>query len=140
MSDSFGAQVGDWVEAVKGAHEAIFRESVQRLVTELNTLVPVGETAFLRSSLQASTSAMPQLDRANPGSPDPDFFASIELVIAGADVGQTIYLGYTANYGGFVHYGTSRMAGRPWVTMAAQRWPQIVAEVEAETLSRLGLQ
>lgn len=139
MTETFAGQVGDWAEAVKGAHEAIFRESVQRLVSELNALVPVGETAFLRSSLQASTSAMPELLRNNPGAPDPDFVAAIELVIADTELGETIYIGYTANYGAFVHYGTSRMAGRPWVTMAAQRWPQIVAEVEAETLSRLGL-
>lgn len=139
MADTFAAAVGDWVERVKGAHEAIFRESVQRLVTDLNTLVPVGDTAFLRSSLQASTTAMPELLRNNPGAPDPDFIAAIELVIAGVEIGETIYLGYTANYGGYVHWGTSRMAGRPWVSMAAQRWPIIVQEVEAETMARLGL-
>ena len=138
MAD-FSAQVADWAHAVDGALDEIFRESVQRLVTDLNTLVPVGETAFLRSSLQASTSAMPMLARENPGVPDADFVAEITLAILGADIGETIYLGYTANYGAFVHYGTSRMAGRPWVTMAAQRWPAIVAAVEAETMARLGL-
>lgn len=139
MAQSFAAQVGEWAESVAGAHEAIFRESVQRLVTDLNTLVPVGKTSFLQSSLQADKSAMPALTRENPGVPDADYMGEISLVINGTDLGETIYLGYTANYGAFVHYGTSRMAGRPWVTMAAQRWPAIVAAVEAETLARLGL-
>lgn len=139
MADNFSAQVADWAHAVEGAHETIFKESVQRLVTELNTLVPVGETAFLRSSLQASSSAMPALVRENPGVADADYVAEITLVIAGTDLGETIYLGYTANYSHWVHFGTSRMTGRPWVTMAGQRWSQIVREVEAEVMARLGL-
>jgi hypothetical protein len=82
---------------------------------------------------------MPELVRPNPGKADERFEAEISLVIAGTQIGETIYLGYTAEYGGHVHYGTSRMAGRPWVMMAAQRWPIIVQEVEAETMARLGL-
>ena len=148
MAESFTAQVAAWANAVEGAHEAIFKESVQRLVTELNTLVPVGDTAFLRSSLQASSSAMPSLVRENPGIADSDYVAEITLVIAGTELGETIYLGYTAKYAARRHYGfvgadslgrTYSESGKPWVTMSAQRWPAIVAAVEAETMARLSL-
>ncbi|WP_186307142.1 hypothetical protein [Mesorhizobium amorphae] len=45
----------------------------------------------------ASTTAMPQLTRANPCGTIPGDLGEIMLVIAGADLSDTIYLGYTAN-------------------------------------------
>ena len=135
---SFAAQVEDWVRDVKQAEEIIFKESVQEVVTQLNALVPV-DTGFLRSSLQASTSAMPMLTRENPGGPDPTNAGEIVLVIAGADLGDTIYLGYTAKYGAYVAYGANGHPGRPWVQMTAQKWPTIVGAVAARVKARLGL-
>lgn len=136
---TFEAQVAEWALSVEGAIDVVFKEACQELVSELNTLVPV-DTGFLRSSLMASTTAMPLLSRDNPGqgsfSPD---VATIELVIAGAEAGDTLYLGYTANYGAYVHAGVNGRPGRPWVAMVAQRWPQIVAMVSARVRSRLGL-
>ena len=135
---SFAAQVGSWANKVDGALEAVFKESAQDLVNELNKLVPV-DTGFLRTSLMASTTAMPQMTRANPGVPVPADLGDIVLVIAGADLGDTIYLGYTANYAAHVHYGALGNAPRPWVTMVAQRWTAIVAAKAAEVKQRLGL-
>jgi hypothetical protein len=136
---TFEAQVAEWARKVEGAVEVIFKESCQELVAELNTLVPV-DTGFLRSTLMASTTTMPVLNQVNPGqgafAPD---VGTIELVIAGADAGDTIYLGYTANYGAHVHYGANGRPGRPWVSMVAQRWPAIVDRVAARVRSRLGL-
>lgn len=135
---SFAAAVGDWAHAVEGALEAIFKESVQELVSQLNALVPV-DTGFLRASLRASTSAMPVLSLSNPGGVHSIDAGQIELVIMGADIGDTIYLGYTANYGAHVHYGANGRPGRPWVDMVAQRWAQIVAAKAVEVKTRLGL-
>lgn len=136
---TFEAEIAEWARKVEGAVEVIFKEACQELVAELNTLVPV-DTGFLRSSLMASTVSMPVLSLDNPGAgvfaPD---IGTIELVIAGADAGDTIYLGYTANYGAHVHYGANGRPGRPWVAMVAQRWPQIIATVSARVRSRLGL-
>ncbi|MEO9230373.1 MAG: HK97 gp10 family phage protein [Devosia sp.] len=136
---SFSAAIEDWVRRVKGAEEAIFKASCQELVTQLNALVPVS-TGFLRSSLLASTTQMPVLSLANPGgagfSPD---VGQIELVIAGAELGDVLYLGYTANYGAYVHYGANGRPGRPWVDMVAQRWQSIVSAKAEEVKSRLGL-
>lgn len=149
QGDNFAASVTEWVYDVEGAIEAIFREAVQELVAEADRLLTqlvyeappspnYRRTGFLRSSVRASKTSMPLADRPQ-GAPQADYMAEITVVIAGAGIGETIYVGYTANYGGFVHFGTSRMAGRPWVQMAAQRWPAIIAAKEAELRSRLGL-
>ncbi len=135
---SFAAQVGSWCDKVPMALEIIFKEAAQELVSQLNELVPVA-TGFLRASLMASTTAMPQMTRANPGAAVPGDLDDIVLVIAGADLGDTIYLGYTANYAAYVHYGARGNAPRPWVTMVAQRWVAIVEAKAAEVKARLGL-
>lgn len=135
---TFAATVGDWARKVDGALEAVFKESVQELITQLNSLVPV-DTGFLRASLMASATAMPVLSLNNPGGAHSVDIGTIELVIVGADIGDTIYLGYTAKYGAHVHYGANGRPGRPWVDMAAQRWASIVAAKSAEVKSRLGL-
>ncbi|WP_379069555.1 HK97 gp10 family phage protein [Mesorhizobium sp. UC22_110] len=135
---SFAAQVGSWATKVEGALEAVFKESAQELVSQLNELAPV-DTGFLRASLMASITAMPQMTRANPGAAGPADLGDIVLVIAGADLGDTIYLGYTANYAAYVHYGARGNAPRPWVTMVAQRWIAIVEAKAAEVKARLGL-
>lgn len=135
---SFAAQVGSWANKVDGALEAVFKESAQELVAQLNQLVP-RDTGFLAASLMASTTAMPQMTRANPGAAVPGDLGDIVLVIAGADLGDTIFLGYTANYAAHVHYGARGNAPRPWVTMVAQRWIAIVEAKAAEVKQRLGL-
>lgn len=150
MGQSFAATVGAWTERVDGAVEAIFKESAQRLVEEMDGLLVrmvydgppspnYKRTGFLRASLVASRSAMPGLVRENPGRAVPADLGDVMLVIAGAEIGETIYLGVTALYGAHVHYGANGRPPRPWVTMAAQRWPEIVATVAAEVKSRLGL-
>ena len=135
---SFAATVGQWAEKVEGALEAVFKEAAQELVSQLSQLAPV-DTGFLRASLMASTTAMPRLNRANPGMAMPADLGGIMLVINSADLGDTIYLGYTANYASFVHFGAQGRAPRPWVTMVAQRWEMIVAEKATEVRRRLGL-
>lgn len=147
---SFGEQVADWVRRVKEAEVEIFRLSARRMVAELNDEINnliyntpetpnYRRTGFLRASLVAATDAMPQLTRPNPGvKVEPDY-SEVLAVTDSAELGQTIYLGYTAQYAGFVHYGTSRMAPRPWVSLVVQRWNQVVDEVAAEVKARYGL-
>lgn len=137
--NSFAATVGTWANKVNGALEAVFKETAQELVSQLNQLVPVGETGFLRSSLMASTTAMPSLTRSNPGISMPVDLGDILLVISSADLGGTLYLGYTANYAAFVHFGAQGSTPRLWVTMVAQRWEMIVADKATEVRRRLGV-
>ena len=147
---SFAATVGDWCRKVPVAVEIVFKEAAQELVSQLDQLLadevyakpqPPGykRTGFLRASLMASTSAMPTLSHGNPGAPVPPDLGDVILVINGADLGDTIYLGYTANYAAFVHYGANGTTPRPWVTMVAQRWVMIVEAKAAEVKRRLGL-
>tara|TARA_R110000851_G_C13102466_1_gene568885 strand:- start:19865 stop:20317 length:453 start_codon:yes stop_codon:yes gene_type:complete len=148
---TFAADVAAWALNVEGAIEVIFREAAQELAREMDLLLeqtvydqPISSsgyqrTGFLRASLVASSSVMPQLVRENPGTPVPPDLGDVILVINGAEIGGTIYLGYTANYAAFVHYSANGQSGRPWVTMAAQRWEIIVDRVSARVKSRLGL-
>ncbi|ETA72336.1 MULTISPECIES: hypothetical protein [Mesorhizobium] len=147
---SFAATVGDWCLKVPIAVEIVFKEAAQELVSQLDQLLadevyakpqPPGykRTGFLRASLMASTSAMPTLSRDNPGVAVPPDLGDVILVINGADLGDTLYLGYTASYAAVVAYGANGTRPRPWVAMAAQRWQMIVDQKATEIKARLGL-
>jgi hypothetical protein len=135
---TFEAAVGEWARRVEGALDVVFREAAQEVVAELNSLVPV-DTGALRASLMASTTAMPLIRASDPEAPVPDNMGEIVLVIAGAEAGDQIFLGYTMSYSAFVHWGANGRPGRPWVSMVAQRWEAIVSAKAAEVRSRLGL-
>lgn len=149
MSASFEAQVDDWVRETEARMTAVFRQSVQEVIEAANLPVKQGgrmrvDTGFLRSSGRASKSDMPSiLPGANPppGSPKNSFDfngGEISLVIAGADLGETIYYGYTAAYAAAREYGARGQSPDMFVRGAAQRWPQIVAKVTQEAKARAG--
>jgi hypothetical protein len=149
MAQSFSAQIDAWVHKVEGAIESVFKESVQELVEQADQILTqmvyeappspnYWRTGFLRSSVRISTSSMPLANRPQ-GTPNSGYMAEIEVAIAGAEVGETLYVGWTANYAGYVHYGARGAVPRPWVDMVAQRWQAIVAAKTSELKSRLGL-
>jgi hypothetical protein len=144
---NFAAQVADWCHRVEGATEAIFKESSQELAVEVQKPRSEGgrmrvDTGFLRASLLASTSAMPAIVRgsgpADGATYAPDF-GQIEAVIAGSEIGDTIYIGFTAGYAGAREYGARGQAPDAFVRTAAQRWGSIVDAKAAELKSKLGL-
>lgn len=146
MAGKFTAQVSAWAAATKARQTAIFRESAQRLAEIAQTPgpsvanpgggrgghMPVA-TGFLRASFTASLGGAP-VQRESPDRERSYNYdaGAVSLVIAGADIGDTITLAYTASYARFVHRRYQ------FVTLAAQRWPQIVAEVAAEAQRRAG--
>jgi hypothetical protein len=148
MANSFAATVGDWCRTVPEAIEVVFRESAEELVRVMDMLLVESvydraparsgykRTGFLRASLVASTTAMPMLTRDNPGVPVPADLGDVVLVIEGLELGQTLYVGFTARYAAFVHYSGD---AAPWVDLAAQRWSSIVTAKSAEVRARLGL-
>lgn len=99
------------------------------------------DTGNLRRSLMASTSAMPTIKEGKETFTD----TGLELVIAGANLGSAVYLGFQAAYAPRMNYGfvgtdslgrVYNQAGFGFVDAVAQRWPQIVAAAEATVRTR----
>jgi hypothetical protein len=126
MTKSFQAQIDEWVAATKERTTAVFRESCQRLVTEMQKPTARGgnmpvDTGFLRNSLLGSTSSVPQMRDQGTATAD-----QVVLTIASLDLGDTLYVGYTANYARHRHYMNTAKPGGMWRDLAAQRWQTIV--------------
>jgi len=150
-NQAFSATTEAWTKKVKDAEKFIFQRAAQRLAHELTDEVTrlvydqppaptyPKRTGFLKASLVASNKEMPRLSLDNPGRDVEMDFGPIELVINGTDIGQTIFLGYTSRYGGYVHAGANGQPPKPWVSLVAQRWQQIVSEVAAEVRKEAGL-
>lgn len=145
MASSGTAQITAWVAKTKERIAAVRNESVQRVVEIMQTPVGAGgnmpvDTGFLRASLVAQIGyGVPPL---RP-KPDGDVKHSwnpvgIQLILVGAAASDTITIAYSANYARHQEYGANGRAGRRFVALAAQRWPQIVAEVCREAESRAG--
>lgn len=143
---SFAATISEWGRAEMDRAEAIFQDAAQTVANEVRKPLAEGgrmpiDTGNLRRSLMASTSEMPSIK------PEQTTFndAGLEMVIAGAELGGTIFLGFQATYAarrefGFV--GTDSLGrlynetGSGFVSATAQRWNQIVAEAEQRVRTR----
>lgn len=145
MPGNFSAQVADWVKNGKTACEAVFRESAQRVVDIMQTTRGAGgnmpiDTGFLRASLVASSTSMPQIRADAKPAPGASYgydSGPIALVINNTPLGGKVFTGYTANYSSYAEFGTSKTPARLFVTLASQKWPTIVKQVEAELSARL---
>lgn len=139
---TFTAQLDAFVRKTKQKADYVFKESTMRVTEEMQKPVGAGgnmpiDTGFLRASLMASTAAMPSLLYDNPGGAIRGGALGahdneVTLAILGAELGDTIYLGYTANYAGYVNYGAQGRPPRQFVDRAAQQWESIVAGVCSE--------
>jgi HK97 gp10 family phage protein len=137
---NFSATVDDWVKKSERRMLAIFKESTQRTVSIAQSRIPV-DTGFARASIRASTQSMPPIDRSTNNAKGGNVTydgGEIILVIAGAELGQTVFIGWTANYVGFLEAGSSQQAPSGFVRLAAMQWQQTVAEVTAEAKARVG--
>jgi hypothetical protein len=131
MADDFTAKVAAWVQKSEAAMTAVFRESAQTVANDVR--IPVGDggnmpvkTGNLRRSLAVSTHEMPQIvdDAKSRYNTDPG--SNITLSIAQAKLGDTIWLGFQANYAPYME----NMYG--FVRLTAQRWQQIVSEAASK--------
>ena len=136
---TFSAEVGKWAAKSEARMTAVFRDAAQTVAEEVKKPVAAGgrmrvRTGHLRRSLMASTSAMPRIDP-NSTNPDdvtvPNDDSQINLVIAGADIGETLYLGFTAAYARPREYEDG------FVRLTAQRWKPIVEESARRIKSRV---
>lgn len=135
---NFASSVDDWVKETEQRMLAVFRESTQRVTSTAANGVPV-DTGFARASVQASTEAMPPIvdgKKGEEGKVYPASFGQVSAVIANAQLGQTIYVGWTASYVLPLEHGHSKQAPAGFVRLAAAQWPRIVAEVTVEAKAR----
>jgi len=136
---TFSSAVSDWVRQTEQRMAAVFRESTQRIIEQMQMRVPV-DTGFARASIRVSTSEMPSIMPEFKGQEGRAYSydgSAIVLIIAGAEIGETIYVGYTAAYAVALEYGHSKQAPTGFVRLSAQNWPQIVAEVSSEAQARV---
>jgi hypothetical protein len=130
-----------------GPSVASTKAAIAHSKRKIGPVAPAGEgghlpvdTGFMRWSFRASTEVMPEIDTsAYPAEGAKYAFDSgpINLVINGAEIGDTIYIGATAAYARPVNYGHGTFQGYLFVEKAAQRWPAIVAAAEARFLREL---
>lgn len=139
----FAAQVSAWAAQSKARSTAVFRASAQRVANEVRQTVNEGgrmpiKTGNLRRSLLSSTSAMPSIATGKTDFADQS--SQIELTIAGADLGQVVYLGFQANYARRLNHGfvgedalgrSYNQPGYHFVEGVAQQWQRIVVEEAA---------
>lgn len=160
---SFAAEVEEWVKQSQARLNAVYRGSVQDLVDEMQKVGPsvaatraairatkgMGpisapgagghmpvDTGFLRASFRLTKGAPAPIDTSNPSRPsvayNPD---GPSVVIAGLQIGETVYGSYTAAYARRLNYGfvgedslgrTYNQRGYYFVDLAVQKWQQIV--------------
>lgn len=134
MAKSFTAQVEGFADKAREVQEAIFKEATQQLFEDAQTPVAKGgnmpvDTGFLRASFKGTLNAPASGVEFNttgvPAAGGDDYV----LTIAGADIEDTIYGTWTANYAGYVNYGANGRPGRQFVGLAVQRWNTIVNQV-----------
>lgn len=118
---SFKADISAW--AVKNADrmEALARQTALEVSTQVVVKTPV-DTGFLRSSWQPSIGS-PKAGPAASAGPD------VSLTVSNLKPGDTYWMTNNASYARFVEFGTSKMAGRFFLTDTVTRWKSIVAKV-----------
>lgn len=138
----FHAQITAWARETQARTTAVFRSSAQRVANEVRETVNEGgnmpiKTGNLRRSLLGSTTAMPTILNGQGEFSFTDQSGGIELTIAGANIGETVYLGFQANYARRMNYGfvgedsrgrSYNQEGYHFIEGVAQRWQRIVME------------
>ena len=143
---TFTATVDDWVRDTKQRMEAVAKTATQELFIEV--VKPVGQggrmrvdTGFLRASFRASLDAPINLSLENPD-PENGVFkldqGEISLTINRAEIGQTIFGTFTANYARPREYGSRGQPADAFVLSNAQRWPDFVREAVATVRAEAG--
>lgn len=129
---NFGADVNSWVEETQARMTAVFRSATQEVIEEMQKPRSEGghmriDTGFLRASLQVNVNGGPvSASNKNPGGTFGYNATAASLAIAGANIGDTVYATYSANYAPMREYGTSTQGPDGFVRLAAAQWQVIV--------------
>lgn len=128
----FNKQIGEWASKTEQRILAVFRESTKMTVRKAQSRIPV-DTGFARASIRSSLSMMPTFknDRPDRKVKYPYNEDEIILTIANAKIGETIYVGWTANYVAELELGSSQQAPHGFVGLAVLEWDRTVFDVVA---------
>mgnify|MGYP003463566278 CR=1 FL=1 len=123
MAQTFAAQLKDFADLTSAKLELVVKQSAQDMFSDAQTPKATGgnlpvDTGFLRNSFVSALNGQGAVTGA-------DAYA---LTIAGMELGDSIFGGWTAEYARHVEYGTAKMAGSFFALRAAQNWPVIVAK------------
>ena len=135
MAKNFQATVDEWVMKTRDRLENVVKQSAQDVIEGMQTPVEKGgnmpvKTGFLRSSLRITIGGPASGFLSRPAEynyPDRED-RTYELTLLGAPLGDSIYAVYLASYAASQEYGAQGRAGKGFRRLAAQKWPQIVAE------------
>lgn len=135
----FGRQVLGFTRDVYKKRDLVFQRAFLRLADEMQAVCPK-DTQFLMSSLEASTVRTPRISKPNPrpNAPPGSFEwdrTTFVGIVQSAEYGETLRMGYTAEYAGVVHDGHGNVEPRPWVALVTQRWREIVAREAKQVLN-----
>lgn len=119
---SFTAQIKAFTDRAKEKMETVVKQSAQEVFSIAQTPKAQGgrmpvDTGFLRNSLVAELNGSTVAGGAD----------AYVMAVAGMDLGDTVFAGWTANYARHMEYGTSRTPGNHYMLAAAQQWQAIVA-------------
>jgi hypothetical protein len=135
----FSSQVAGWSDKARRRALATFRQAAQETMHEAN--LPVGQggrmrvdTGFLKGSIQASLDGMPT--GPTEGTKGMTYSGQVagappELVILKAQLGDRIWVGWTAGYARVREYYDG------FVRSAAANWPTTVKRVAARVKAAL---
>lgn len=117
---------------------AVFQTAAQFVIEDMMDRTRV-DTGFLRASITVSTDGPAPMSRPLPPGSVKGQYQHDEhytMVIAGAEIGGTIWVTYAANYAAYREFGTHGHPGDGMVRLSAQSWPlhvkKAVAQVKAE--------
>jgi hypothetical protein len=143
MAGGFADQVKAFTGEIKARQLACFQESVQRTVEIIQTTEKEGghmpvDLGFLRASIAAviGEGEIPHVERP-PGKAKYRYSAAtVALVLATANLGDVVRVGYGANYAAVMEYGNATHRPHGFVRLGMQRWPQIVEAVAREIAAK----
>tara|TARA_R110002049_G_scaffold281333_1_gene460860 strand:+ start:21964 stop:22371 length:408 start_codon:yes stop_codon:yes gene_type:complete len=122
---AFSLQVRKYTANYRRRANAVFKQSVQDVAQHASVPVAQGgrmrvKTGFLRNSIRGAIGSLPSGPSQRGGVSNNNAVEDVTLVIAGAEIGDTVYVGWTANYARPREYRDGFLAS------AAQKWPDFV--------------
>lgn len=131
----FAAQIKDWTNRTEEKMEGVFKKTAELLFEGVRNNTPV-DTGNLKASFIEMINAVPQIDPGLDGKKKRA--VARPSAIPNAKLGDTITGGFSANYAGYVEFGTSRQPARGMVRLAVQRFPEFVEAAirQADNASR----